>query len=37
MIYSFSQIQTFLICPRRYQFQYLEKIPRKDPSYKLCL
>jgi len=37
MIYSFSQIQVFLRCPRQYQFQYVEKKPRKEPGYKLCL
>src|SRR5438477_12907689 len=26
--YSFSQIQTYLGCPLKYRFQYVDKIPR---------
>jgi ATP-dependent helicase/DNAse subunit B len=29
-IYSFSQTQTFLQCPRKYQYKYVDKIQEKE-------
>lgn len=31
-IYSFSQINTYVLCPERYKFSYIEKIYQKDES-----
>ena len=31
-IYSFSQINTFMLCPERYKFSYIEKIYQKNES-----
>ena len=37
--YSFSQISTYLQCPRKYQFHYLDRLPTKEfeTSYELIL
>ncbi|MDR0281774.1 MAG: PD-(D/E)XK nuclease family protein [Candidatus Peribacteria bacterium] len=37
--YSFSQISTYLQCPRKYQFHYLDKLKTKEfeTSYELIL
>ncbi len=29
-VYSFSQTQTFIKCPRKYQYQYVDKIQEKE-------
>ena len=29
-VYSFSQTQTFLQCPRKYQYKYVDKIQEKE-------
>ena len=31
-VYSFSQINTYLQCPLKYRYQYIDKIPRGDES-----
>jgi hypothetical protein len=31
-MYSFSQIQLFAQCPRKYQYKYIEKIPTEFES-----
>ena len=38
-VYSFSQINTYLQCPLKYRFQYLDKIPKveEEPSPHLLL
>ena len=32
MVYSFSQIQLFAQCPRKYQYRYLDKIEKEFES-----
>jgi ATP-dependent helicase/DNAse subunit B len=29
-VYSFSQTQTFIQCPRKYQYKYVDKIKEKE-------
>ena len=30
VVYSFSQTQTFVQCPRKYQYKYVDKIKEKE-------